>query len=85
MEKVCYMIVITALVASFIILLLKKWGVTEWMQIHGDPISSRLFGCDFCMSFWTAVLILVFCAAYYNDGSLLLCAFCTTPITRLLV
>ena len=41
-----------ALAAAFVVLLVKKWGIAEWMQIHGDSFTSKLFGCDLCMSFW---------------------------------
>ena len=32
----CEMILAVALVAAFVVLLVKKWGWAEWMQIHGD-------------------------------------------------
>ena len=85
MGKILFIVIMVALAAAFAVLLMKKWGVTEWMQIHGDGISSRLFACDFCLSFWTAVFILFFVSAYCNDASLLFCAICTTPITRMLL
>ena len=31
--------VFVALVAAFVVALLKKWGVAEYMQVHGDRFS----------------------------------------------
>ena len=85
MERITYIVVFVALVAAFMVLLVKKWGIAEWMQVHGDRVISQLFSCDFCMSFWSAIVILAFLAGYTDDGWLLLLACCTTPITRMLV
>ena len=38
MTEVLKMVAVVSLVSAFIILLLKKWGVAEWMQVHGDDI-----------------------------------------------
>lgn len=77
--------ILVALAAAFVVLLVKKLGIAEWMQVHGDRTMSQLFSCDFCMSFWAAVLILIVLCAYYDNGGYLLLAICTTPITRMLV
>lgn len=74
-----------SLAAAFVVLLVKKWGIAEWMQVHGDRFSSQLFGCDLCMSFWAGVLLSLVAVAVSNDASYLLCPFFTTPITRMLV
>ena len=85
MGKILFFVIIVALASAFVVLLMKKWGVTEWMQVHGDRISSELFSCDFCLSFWTAVLLLMFVSAYFDNAAFLFCAVCTTPITRMLL
>ena len=51
MTELLFFIMIIALAAAFVVLLVKKWGFAEWMQIHGDKYLSKLFGCDLCMSF----------------------------------
>ena len=78
-------IALVALLAAFIVLLVKKWGITEWMQIHGDKYMSQLFGCDLCMSFWAAVLICMVVACFTNDIHMVFVPFFTTPLTRMLV
>ena len=79
------LIVAVALIAAFIVLLVKKWGLAEWVQIHGDKILSQLFSCDFCMSFWAAMLVCIALACWEDDVRLLLLPMFTTPITRMLV
>ena len=78
-------IAIIALLAAFVVLLVKKWGWAEWMQVHGDKYLSQLFGCDFCMSFWSAVIICMLVACFTNNGTWMLLPWVTTPITRMLV
>lgn len=78
-------IVLVALMAAFIVLLVKKWGFAEWMQIHGDKFLSKLFGCDLCMSFWAAMVVCLILACWFDDNHLFFIPMFTTPITRMLV
>lgn len=79
------LIVFVALLAAFIVLLIKKWGLAEWMQVHGDKFMSQLFSCDLCMSFWAAMLLSAFLAGYTDDVLMFVIPFFTTPVTRMLV
>ena len=79
------LVIIVALVAAFAVLLVKKWGLAEYIQIHGDKFLSKLFSCDLCMSFWASFLISLFLCCLYDDVQLLLLPMFTTPITRMLV
>lgn len=79
------LIVFVALLAAFIVLLVKKWGLAEWMQVHGDKFMSQLFSCDLCMSFWAAMLLSAFLAGYTDDMLMFVIPFFTTPITRILL
>ena len=78
-------IVLVALAAAFVVLLVKKWGIAEWMQVHGDKYMSQLFSCDLCMSFWSAMMICLFLACLYDNGMWVLAPMVTTPVTRILV
>ena len=78
-------VTLVALLAAFAILLAKKTGVVEWMQVNGGRIVSELFSCDFCLSFWTATAILVVLALFTWRLELLLFGMLTSPITRMLV
>ena len=74
-----------ALLAAMMVLLVKKWGIAEWIQIHGDKFLSKLFSCDLCMSFWAAMCFAVVLCCVYDDAGWLLLPFLTTPVTRMLV
>ena len=54
--------IITGAFAAYALVLLTKWGVVEWMQVHGCGFISGLASCDFCLSWWTS---LVFCLLGY--------------------
>ena len=85
MNDLCYVIVLVALAAAFVVLVAKKWGITEWMQIHGDKYMSQLFGCDLCMSFWAAVILCLPLCLVLDSGLCMFMPVFTTPITRMLV
>jgi hypothetical protein len=63
----------------------KKWGITEWMQIHGDKYMSQLFGCDLCMSFWTCLVLSLALVIVNSDPWMIITAIPATPLTRMLV
>ena len=77
--------VFVALLAAMMVLLVKKWGIAEWIQIHGDKFLSKLFSCDLCMSFWAAMCFAIVLCCYHDSVEWLLLPFLTTPITRMLV
>ena len=74
-----------ALMAAFVVVLLKKWGIAEWMQVHGNGFVSQLFSCDFCMSWWASVIIATAGLLLFNDAAFLLAPGLATPIARYLV
>lgn len=78
-------IIIIALAAAFVVLLVKKWGMAEYMQVHGDRITSRLFSCDLCMSFWASLMISCFAVCFIDECWVLAVPVFSTPITRMLV
>ena len=78
-------IALVALMAAFIVLLVKKWGWAEWMQIHGDKYLSKLFSCDLCMSFWAGLFISFAFVMWYDDPIYMIMPVFTTPLTRMLV
>lgn len=77
--------IITGAFAAYALVLLTKWGVVEWMQVHGCGFVSELASCDFCLSWWVS---LVFCLLGYaaNDGGLewFGAAFVSTLVCRAL-
>lgn len=84
MEKI-EIILMVACAAAFMVLLAKKWGIAEWMQVHGDRILSELFSCDLCMSFWASVMISFALLYMTEDLTVLMVPVFSTPITRMMV
>lgn len=79
------LIVLSALLSSFLLLLAAKWGIIEWMQTHGTPLLAELAQCRFCLSFWTNVLPATVMAVFTGDVALLALPLFATPITRVLL
>lgn len=85
MEHFIYNIIVVALIAAFVLTLLRKWGVIEWVQIHGNNFFSKMFNCDFCLSWWMCVLICFFALIFTGNPAFLGVPFCSTMITRILL
>lgn len=85
LEYILTLTIVVALLAAFAVLLCKKWGWAEYMQVHGDKNLSQLFSCDLCMSFWACFLITLAIVVVIDEKSLMLIPFLATPITRQLV
>ena len=79
------LMILIALGAAFVVLLIKKWGIAEWVQVHGNGFFSKLFSCDLCMSFWAAVVLSILTAIMVGDVWLIFLPVFSTPITRMLV
>ena len=83
-ELLCF-VVFVALVAAFCILLMKKWGAVDWLQVHGDRFLSRLFSCDFCLSFWVCTALWCAVACWYDEPLMVIGGVFSCPLTRQLV
>lgn len=78
-------IFIIALISAFIILLITKIGLRDSVIEHGPKLISRMFNCDFCLSFWTSVLVTAGMVLATKDLSLAVIPMLSTPITRILI
>lgn len=87
MDKFSFLavVVLVAFAAAFVIGLLRKWGIAEWVIVHGDDIMSKMFSCDFCLSFWTCTVLMVVPACWYDEPLLVLCGLFASPLTRRLL
>lgn len=78
--------IITALiissVSSFIVSLAYKTGVIQWMQCYGSDIISEMARCNFCLSWWTCVIISIPAAIMMREPSILLCPFVSTSLAK---
>lgn len=78
-------VVLVALLASFLVLLLTKLGVVEWMQVHGDALLAKMAGCSFCLSFWACVIGSLLFVLALDDARYVFVPFFAAPLTRYLV
>jgi len=78
-------VLVVATVAAFLLTLLKKWGVIEYVQVHGNDFFVKMFNCGFCLSWWAGVVLSVLFAICTGNPALLLVPFCSTVITRILL
>ena len=76
----CFIIV--AMLAAFVVTLAKKWGLVEYMQVHGNDLFSRMANCDFCLSFWASWLVALPLFCFTGNVYFLVAPFCSTMICR---
>lgn len=83
----CFLIsiILIALASAFVLTLAYKWGVIEWMQVHGDKIISQMANCDFCLSFWSNVIVCMVVMLVVDDVIIGLAPLFSTMITRKLL
>ena len=83
-EFVCH-IVAVALLSAFVLSLLNKWRLLEWMQVHSpNEFIHQLLMCRFCCSWWVGVLVSVCWATVTGDYELMTIPFFSTVITKYL-
>ena len=75
-------VVLVALLAAFVVLLVKKWGIAEYWQIHGNDFVSKLFSCDLCMSFWACVIVSLVAMVALGDVRIMAVPFMAMPLIR---
>lgn len=85
MEQLIYKTIVVALLAAFALILSKKWGLVEYIQVHGNDFFNKLANCNFCLSFWTGCIIATLFVFITGDLSFVFVPVCSTPITRLLL
>lgn len=74
-----------ALAAAFNILLIEKLGVRDEIIARAPKLISQLFDCDFCLSFWTSLILAITLAIFFNEMSIIFIPIISTPITRILI
>lgn len=78
-------IIIVALLAAFVILLIDKIGLRDIIIQNAPRLISKLFECDFCLSFWTSVVLTAVIVASTGCWSMAVTPIVSTPITRVLI
>lgn len=84
-----YQIIITALIASFLILFATtsniRYLIRDWCDVKKLSLIAKMLDCDFCFSFWANFIIAVILAIIMQDTSYLFIPMFSTPITRFLL
>ena len=74
-----------ALAAAFTTLLIGKLGIRDSIVAKAPKLISQLFDCDFCLSFWTSVILAIILAIFFREMNVLFIPIISTPITRILI
>jgi hypothetical protein len=77
--------IITALFATFTILLTERLGYREKIQIRAPKLIAELFSCDFCLSFWVCLLWSVVFSVITCNILFIGCCVTSPPLTRKLL
>lgn len=77
--------IIIACVSAFIILFAGKTGIRDEIIARAPKLISQMFGCDFCLSFWTSLILAIILAIFFGEMSIILIPIVSTPITRILI
>lgn len=85
MNELLNLAVVIALIAAFVILLAGKWGLLEWVQIHGNKFFSEMARCNFCLSFWVGLVLSILFAVILGNSIVLLVPIISTPLTRFIL
>jgi len=75
-------IIYIALFSAFTIQLLRKIGLFEYVQVHGNDFFYQLSKCDFCLSFWHCLMLSIALVIYKQDFIYFIIPFFATPITK---
>lgn len=84
MGRLAVAAVLTGCLTAWVVILLKKWGVVEWVQVHGNAFFVKLASCDFCLNWWIGWCIVVVAVVVTGEWILLAVPFFSTTIGRLL-
>jgi len=75
---------LTGCLTSWVVILLKKWGVIEWVQVHGNAFFGKLVSCDYCLNWWLSWCVVLVALVVTGEWWLVGVPFFSTTIGRLL-
>lgn len=85
MSTLCYITFIIALIVAFIILLIGKLGLRNYLIARAPKLISELLECDFCLSFWLSLILACILAIIIGDINIIFIPVLSTPIIRFLL
>lgn len=72
--------VLVSLLARFILTLMQKWGILEWLQSRANPFFYKMLTCPFCRTWWTCVAICLVGYLVSGYGWILIVPFFATTL-----
>ena len=85
MSEIYQIIGLVTLLTAFTILLMSKTCVRDELIMHTPKFISKMFSCDFCLGFWTAMLYCLVLFILTGDLGYFVIPFFSAPLIRLLI
>ena len=82
MGRVLVAALLTGCLTSWVVILLKKWGVIERVQVHGNAFFGKLASCDYCLNWWASWVVVVVALVVTGEWWLVGVPFFSTTIGR---
>lgn len=80
-----FSILVISPLAMFILCLMDKWGVTEYLRMHGNDLVYKLVSCNFCRSFWIGLIISIIFAVVCGRVEILFCPILSALMGRMML
>lgn len=81
-----YLTMFVALIATFVILFISKTGIRDFVVLRVKyKLIADLFECDFCLSFWIAVVLAIIISFVFNNFYYIVIPVFSAPISRKLL
>lgn len=78
-------VILVSFLAAFVLLLLRKIGIIERIQVKGNEFFSKMAHCDFCLSWWTCCVLAFILVVLSHDARYIALPLFSTPLTRYLL
>jgi hypothetical protein len=78
-------VTVVALASAFFILLISKIGLRDKVILRAPKLISQMFECDFCLSFWVALVISILFSIMLGSWVVLIVPLLSAPLTRIMV
>lgn len=76
------LVVLVALAVTFTIQLAEKRGYRDFAIDHTKGLLQQMLQCDFCLGFWTSLIISIVLIFVLNNWGLLAMPIFITPLVR---
>ena len=80
MGEVMVAAILTGCFTSWVVILLRKCGVLEWLQVHGIEFVGKLVSCDYCLNWWLSWAVVVIALAVTGEWWVVAVPFFSTTV-----